>query len=45
MKKTYITSMPNHIGAFLKAIINMLKNGAWQIFGAHGFKKEYTVEK
>ena len=88
MKKTYVTSMPNHIGAFLKAskcfsklginthgltkeqaeynqyapilmtsvdtdsklcleerkaINKRLGVGKWQIFGAHGFKKDYSV--
>ena len=26
-----------------KAIINRLGVGVWQIFGAHGFKKDYSV--
>ena len=26
-----------------KAIINRLGVGGWQIFGAHGFKKDYSV--
>ena len=80
MKKAYVTSMPDHIGAFLKAsqcfsalwinitrvscnkavdpntlfidaegteerkaIIGRLGIGKWQIFGAHGFKKDYVV--
>ena len=34
MKKTYVTSMPNHIGTFLKAS---------KCFSAHGFKKDYSV--
>ena len=35
MKNTYATSMPNHIGAFLKAS---------KCFAAHGAPKEYTVK-
>ena len=51
MKKTYATSMPNHIGAFLKASkcfaalgINITRVGNWKIFGAHGAPKDYSVK-
>ncbi len=40
MKKTYVTIMPNHIGAFYYA---KTWCGNWQIFSAHGFKKDYVV--
>ena len=35
MKKTYVTTMPNHISAFLKAS---------ECFAAHGMKKDYQVQ-
>ena len=35
MKKTYITTMQDHIGAFLK--------GEWKVFGAHGAAKELHI--
>ena len=44
MKKTYATSMPNHIGAFLKAILQRLGIGNWKIFGAHGAPKDHIVK-
>ena len=46
MKKTYATSMPNHIGAFLKAskCFTALGVGNWKIFGAHGAPKDYSVK-
>ena len=43
MKKTYITTMPNHIGAFLKEAQEICPVGEWKIFGSHGAMREYNL--
>ena len=43
MKKRIFLSPPYVGAAERKAVMQRLGVGKWQIFGAHGFKKDYGV--
>ena len=41
---TSVDTAPALCSAERKAFYNLLSSGDWQIFGAHGYKKDYTVD-